>query len=116
MASCKACWPTTEASAGEGPKDTYSGHAQVAYEAGALKALAQLGQSARQAGDAVASGLHGTVMMPLLAGMVAAFGLTPDRVPLEDLGHILQNFTGIYEGQRSAEQDATDACHEAEER
>lgn len=92
------------------------GHAQVAYKAGALQALAQLGQSMRQAGDAVASGLHGTVMMPLLAGMVAAFGLTPDRVPLEDLGHILQIFTAIYEGQRPAKQDAPDACHEREER
>ncbi len=101
--------PIPETAAGEGPKDAYSGHAQVAYEAGALKALAQLGQSARLAGDTGTSTLNGNVMMPLLAGMVAAFGLTPDSLPLEDLGHVLQIFAAIYGGLRPAEQAAPDA-------
>lgn len=84
--------------AGEGSKDGYSGHAQVACESGALRALAQLGRGGRAAADTAIPGLHSTVLMPLLAGMVAAFGLTPNNVPVEDLGHILQLFSAIYEG------------------
>ena len=84
--------------AGDGSKDEYSNHAHTAYESGALKALAQLGRSGQRAADALPSGLPSTVLLPLLAGMVAAFGLTPDRLPLEDLNHVLQLFSAIYEG------------------
>ncbi|CAK0783823.1 hypothetical protein CVIRNUC_007023 [Coccomyxa viridis] len=84
---------------GDGSKDEYSNHAHTAYESGALKALAQLGRSGQRAADALPSGLPSTVLLPLLAGMVAAFGLTPDRLPLEDLNHVLQLFSAIYEGQ-----------------
>ena len=84
--------------AGDGSKDEYSNHAHTAYESGALKALAQLGSSGQWAADALPAGLPSTVLIPLLAGMVAAFGLTPDRLPLEDLNHVLQLFSAIYEG------------------
>ena len=85
--------------AGEGAKVEYSGHAQVAYEHGALRVLAQLGQSGQQVADAAMSGLHSTILMPLLAGMVAAFGMSPTSLPQEDLGHMLQLFWTVYEGE-----------------
>ena len=85
-------------SAGDGSKDEYSNHAHTAYESGALKALTQLGRSGQRAADALPAGLPSTVLLPLLAGMVAAFGLTPDRLPLDDLTYVLQLFSAIYEG------------------
>ena len=84
--------------AGEGAKPEYSGHAEVAYEQGALRALAQLGQSGQQIADSALAGLHSTILVPLLAGMVAAFGMSPASLPQEDLSHVLQLFTAIYEG------------------
>ena len=85
--------------AGDGSQDEYSNHAHTAYESGALAALSRLGHSCRQwAADALPPGLASTVLLPLLAGMVAAFGLTPNRLPLEDLHHVLQLFSAIYEG------------------
>ena len=85
--------------AGDDLKDEYTHHVYIAYESGALKALSQLGRSGHQAADALPAGLASTVLLPLLAGMVAAFGLTPDRLPLVDLNHVLQLFSAIYEGQ-----------------
>ena len=84
--------------AGDGFNDEYSNHAHMAYESGVLKALSQLGRNGQRAADALSAGLPSTVLLPLLAGMVAAFGLTPDRLPLEDLNHVLQLFSAIYEG------------------
>lgn len=86
--------------AGEGSKLEYSGHAQVAYENGALEALADLGKSSQQVVDAALLGVHSTVLMPLLSGMVAAFGLTPSTLQMEDLSHILRLFAAIYEGEK----------------
>ena len=86
--------------AGEGSKLEYSGHAQVAYDSGALEALAQVGKSGQQVVDAALLGVHSTVLMPLLSGMVAAFGLTPSTLQMEDLSHILRLFTAIYEGEK----------------
>ena len=77
----------------------YSGHAQVAYEHGALRVLTQLGQSGQQVADAAMSGLHSTILMPLLSGMVAAFGMSPTSLPQEDLSHMLQLFWAVYEGE-----------------
>ena len=72
----------------------------MAYENGALEALAQVGKSGQQVADAALLGVHSTVLMPLLSGMVAAFGLTPSTLQMEDLSHILRLFTAIYEGQK----------------
>ena len=91
--------PEQGLSAGEGLE--YSGHAQVAYEHGVLRALAQLGQSGQQVADAALSGLHSAILMPLLAGIVAAFGMSPMSLPQEDLSHMLRLFSAVYEGRLS---------------
>ena len=98
-ASCVcACFTPGLLSAGDGSRLEYSGHAQVAYEHGALRALAQLGQRGQQVADAALSGLHSAILMPLLAGMVAAFGMSPMSLPQEDLSHMLRLFSAVYEG------------------
>ena len=88
-------------SVGEGSRLEYSGHAQVAYEHGALRALAKIGQSGQHIADAAVSGLHSAIPMPLLAGMVASFGMSPMSLPQEDLSNMLRLFSVVYEGRLS---------------
>jgi hypothetical protein len=81
----------------------YRGHAHVAAKQGALRCLAISAQQlCGQAGNGAMSTLYRRVLLEVLSAVVGAFGLSPARLPQDDLDAVLDIWKIIFEGAHSS--------------